>query len=130
MQVQGEIKVIEDQQEVGSNGFRKRGVVVETEDQYPQLIYVEFHQDKCDLLNSHDIGEEVIISINLRGREWVNPQGESRYFNTIQGWRIETVPMSGAEPSEKATSAKAKTKAKVEDTVEPIVGEDEDDLPF
>jgi hypothetical protein len=34
--------------------------------------------------------QNVKVSINLRGREWVN-QKESVYFNTIQGWRIEKV---------------------------------------
>jgi hypothetical protein len=50
---------------------------------------VEFTQDKCDLLNNYNVGEDVKVSINLRGREWVSPQGETKYFNSIQGWRIE-----------------------------------------
>ena len=37
------------------------------------------------------IGQNVNIGINLRGREWVNPQGETKYFNSIQGWRIEVI---------------------------------------
>jgi len=52
------------------------------------LILIEFVQDKCDLLNKFKEGEDVTVSINLRGREWVNPQGETKYFNSIQGWRI------------------------------------------
>ena len=36
------------------------------------------------------------IDLNLRGREWVNPEGVSKYFNAIQGWRIELV--NGQEP--------------------------------
>jgi hypothetical protein len=39
------------------------------------------------LLNSFQVGEAVKID-NLRGREWTNAQGETVYFNTIQGWRI------------------------------------------
>ena len=49
---------------------------------------IEFHQDKCNLLDGLLIGTPVIVSINLRGREWTNPQGETKYFNSIQGWRI------------------------------------------
>lgn len=72
-----------------STSFKKRELVVTTDEQYPQHIMIEFTQDKTDLLNNYRPGEEVKVSINLRGREWVSPQGETRYFNTIQGWRIE-----------------------------------------
>lgn len=89
MEVQGKVKMIGETQTFGSNGFRKRELVVTTEEQYPQHILVEFVQDKCDLLNSYKVGQDVKVNINLRGREWVNPQGETKYFNSIQGWRIE-----------------------------------------
>ena len=88
MQVTGKVKVINNEESFGSNGFRKRELVVTTEEQYPQSILIEFVQDKCDLLNNFNIGQDVTVSINLRGREWVNPQGETKYFNSIQGWRI------------------------------------------
>ena len=88
MEVLGKIKMIGNVQDV-SPTFRKREVVVTTEEQYPQHILIEFTQDKCDLLNQFQIGEQVRVGINLRGREWVNPQGETRYFNSIQGWRID-----------------------------------------
>jgi hypothetical protein len=89
MELQGKVKLIGETQTFGSNGFRKREVVVTTEEQYPQHIMVEFVQDKTDLLNNFQVGQQVKISINLRGREWTNPQGEVKYFNSIQGWRIE-----------------------------------------
>ena len=73
--------------------FRKRELVVTTEEQYPQHILIEFTQEKCDLLNTFQLGEQVRVGINLRGREWVNPQGETRYFNSIQGWRIDRPQM-------------------------------------
>ena len=47
-----------------------------------------------DLLNSFTEGDLVKISINLRGREWINPEGEAKYFNSIQGWRIEKAQAS------------------------------------
>jgi len=83
MEVQGKVKMIGEAQTFGSNGFRKREIVVTTEEQYPQHIMVEFVQDKCDLLNNFQVGQEVKISVNLRGREWVNPEGETKYFNAI-----------------------------------------------
>ncbi|MEZ4797192.1 MAG: DUF3127 domain-containing protein [Flavobacteriaceae bacterium] len=91
MELQGRIKLIGETQTFGANGFRKREVVVTTEEQYPQHIMVEFVQDKTDLLNSYQVGQQVKININLRGREWTNPQGEVKYFNSIQGWRIEAL---------------------------------------
>ncbi len=89
MEITGKIKHIGETQTIGANGFRKRELVVTTDEQYPQHILVEFHQDKCDILNGYKISEEAKVSINLRGREWVNPEGESKYFNSIQGWKIE-----------------------------------------
>ena len=91
MQVQGTIKMIGQTQSFGSNGFQKREVVITTEDQYPQNILIEFVQDNCQQLDNFSIGQDAKISINLRGREWINPQGETKYFNSIQGWRIEAV---------------------------------------
>lgn len=89
MEILGKIKLINQTQTFGSNGFRKREMVVVTDEQYPQMIMVEFIQDKCDILNNYSVGEDVKVSINLRGREWINPEGAAKYFNTIQGWRIE-----------------------------------------
>ncbi|MFD2586510.1 DUF3127 domain-containing protein [Croceitalea marina] len=125
MEVQGRIKMIGETKTFGNNGFRKRELVVTTEEQYPQHILVEFVQDKCDLLNNYADGQMVKVSINLRGREWVNPQGETKYFNSVQGWRIENLqqenttenmppvpPMEAFEPADN------------------INEEDHDDLPF
>lgn len=98
MEIVGRLKMIDETKAYGANGFRKRDVVVTTDEQYPQHILVEFTQDKCDILNSYQIGEPVKISINLRGREWVNPQGETRYFNSIQGWKIERTQPAGHAP--------------------------------
>lgn len=91
MEIQGKIKLVGETQTFGNNGFRKREVVITTEEQYPQHIMVEFVQDKTDLLNSYQVDQMVKISINIRGREWTNPQGEVKYFNSIQGWRIENL---------------------------------------
>ncbi|MBW1295275.1 DUF3127 domain-containing protein [Aquimarina litoralis] len=124
MEVQGKVKMVGETQTFGSNGFRKREIVVTTDEQYPQHIMVEFIQDKCDLLNNFQIGQDVKISINLRGREWVNPQGETKYFNSIQGWRIEN--LQAAAPSAPAPMPPA-------DAFEPATDfkeEDHDDLPF
>lgn len=123
MEVQGKVKMIGETQTFGSNGFRKRELVVTTEEQYPQHILIEFVQDKTDLLNNYQVGQNVKVNINLRGREWVNPQGETKYFNSVQGWRIENAqaggenmpPVPPVEAFEPATD---------------LNDDDHDDLPF
>ncbi len=124
MEVSGKIKVINPEVQVSAS-FRKRELVVTTEEQYPQYISMNFVQDKCDLLNNYQVGEVVKVGINLRGREWVSPAGETKYFNDIQGWKIERMasdapaqqapPMPAAEAFAPATS---------------INEEEHDDLPF
>ncbi len=91
MNISGIIKLINETKEYGSNGFKKRELVITTQEQYPQSILVEFIQDRCELLNAFNVGDVVKVDINLRGREWVNNDGETKYFNSIQGWRIEKI---------------------------------------
>ncbi|WKD85791.1 hypothetical protein KCTC32516_01137 [Polaribacter huanghezhanensis] len=114
MEVIGKIKLINEEQTFGTSGFRKRELVVTTDEQYPQMIMIEFVQDKCDLLNSYKVGQDVKVSINLRGREWINPEGVAKYFNAIQGWRIEAMqaaapqdlpPVDQFQPADNTTSA-------------------------
>ena len=126
MEVTGKIKFLDETKTYGNNGFRKREVVITTEEQYPQHILVEFVQDKCDLLNSFQLGQNVKIGINLRGREWVNPHGETKYFNSVQGWRIEAVGTAAASSQEMPPMppASAFEAAPEKDN------EVEDDLPF
>jgi len=125
MEIQGKIKFIDETKEYGSNGFKKRELVITTEEQYPQHILVEFIQDKTDLLNNYQVGQDVKVSINIRGREWVNPQGETKYFNSIQGWRIES-QTANADNSEVPPIPPM-------DAFEPaneLKEDDHDDLPF
>ena len=91
MEIQGRIKQIFPSQIIGQNGFEKRDLVIVTEEQYPQTIIIQFTQQRCDLLNNLQVGQNVKVYINIRGREWTNPQGEIKYFNTIEGWKIEVI---------------------------------------
>lgn len=90
MELSGTVKVLLDEKAISAN-FRKREVVITTADRYPQTICVEFTQDKIGLLDQVNIGDEIKISINIRGREWKAPSGEVKYFTSVQGWRIENL---------------------------------------
>ena len=125
MEVTGKIKVINAEQQVSAS-FKKRELVVATEEQYPQFISINFVQDKCDLLNNYNVGEAVKVSINLRGREWVNPQGETKYFNDIQGWRVEKQQAEAPSAQPMAPMPPAETFAPATNFNE----EEHDDLPF
>lgn len=86
-------------EEFGSNGFKKREIVIVTDEQYPQSIMIELHQNNCDLANDLKKDETIEVSINVRGREWVNPEGVSKYFNSLVGWKIEKIQVQEQAPA-------------------------------
>ncbi|WXB47303.1 MAG: DUF3127 domain-containing protein [Candidatus Shikimatogenerans sp. Tmey] len=69
--------------------FKKKECLLKTEEQYSQNILIDFIQEKCKILKKFKKKDKVIIYINIRGRKWVNNDGEKKYFNNIQGWKIE-----------------------------------------
>ena len=58
--------------------------------EYPEYIKVELIQDKVSLLDSLNIGDEINVLINIKGRKWEDKEGNIKYFNSIQGWKIES----------------------------------------
>ena len=91
MEIQGRIKQIFAPESVGANGFQKRDLVITTEEQYPNDIIIQFTQSKCALLDTLQVGQRVKVHFNLQGREWISPQGDVKYFNTVVGWKIELI---------------------------------------
>ena len=91
MEIIGKLKVIGDIESFGANNFTKLEFVVITDEQYPQMLAIELSQDKCGIINDFEVGQDVKVSINLRGREWINPQGEAKYFNSFNAWKIELI---------------------------------------
>ena len=124
MEVQGKIKLVGNVQEI-TDSFRKRELVIVTQEQYPQTLCVEFVQDKTDLLNDFQEGQEVKIGINLRGREWKNPEGIIKYFTSLQGWRIELLQNQNLEDEQPEVDSLTPF-----EPADDINKEDLDDLPF
>lgn len=93
MEVTGKIKALGETQVVGSAGtFKKRTLVVSTDEQYIQHIPIDFVQDKCDILDKYKIGDSVKVSINIRGNEY-----NDKYYCSLNGWRIEKVENTTTE---------------------------------
>jgi len=66
-------------------------VVTDTASQYTQHVSFQLTQDRTSLLDNVNEGDKITVSFNLRGREWTSPQGEVKYFNTLEAWKIEVV---------------------------------------
>lgn len=92
MNLKGKLIEINETQLV-SNTFEKREFVVEYAEnpQYPEYIKMEVIQDKCPLLDKFILNQEVSVEFNLKGRKWTDAQGQTKYFNCLQAWKIETV---------------------------------------
>jgi hypothetical protein len=99
MELKGTIDKINETQVV-TDKFQKREFVLKVVDnpEYPDFIGLEFTQDKCDLLNKYEVGQDVEVEFNLRGRKWTNKQGVEQVFNTLQAWKINA---SGSNTSAK-----------------------------
>ena len=112
MEVFGKIIVLGETMTVGSAGtFKKRTIVIETDEQYKQTIPVDFVQDKTEILNAYKVGESVKIGINIRGNEY-----NGKYYVSLNGWNINKHDTNNASPSVNKK--------------ETVVVEDDIDLPF
>ena len=86
--LKGEVKVISETRQVSEKFKLREFVITDASGQYPQVIQFQASQDKVDLLDNFNPGDQVEVSFNLRGREWTNPQGEVKVFNTLDAWKI------------------------------------------
>lgn len=84
MEVKGKVHVICATETVGAKDFKKRTIVVATDEQYVQYIPIDFVQDKCSILDNYAIGQQVKVSVNVRGNEY-----NGKYYVNLQGWKIE-----------------------------------------
>lgn len=84
MKITGLVHKIGETEEIGNNGFTKRQLVVETQEQYKQTVPIDFVKDKTSLLDGLVVGQSVEVSINVRGNEY-----NGKYYVNLQGWKIE-----------------------------------------
>ncbi len=108
--INGKLVVKNDTQQI-TDTFKKREFVISDEgSQYPQEISFQLVQDKCDLIDAYDIGQEIKVNFNIRGRRWENPKTkEVKFFNSLDAWRIESAgqespsndlpPLPNSEPA-------------------------------
>lgn len=84
-EVIGSIIHIGNTETVGSAGtFKKRLLVVKTDEQYPQEVPIDFVQDKCDILDKYAVGQSVKVGINIRGNSY-----NGKWYCSLNGWRID-----------------------------------------
>lgn len=116
----GVVKLVTPKVQV-SEKLSKRTIVVEdVTSMYPQPIEFTLINDKCALVDNTKIGQQVEVSFNLKGREYKSPNGETKYFNTIEAWKIWEVRGEGGALPQASQPASVPEMPEAED----------DDLPF
>lgn len=116
MEIKAKVHEIGNTQQV-TESFKKRDLIVEYAENpmYPEYIRFEATQDRVSIFDNLNIGDEVEISFNLRGRPWTNKEGVTTYFNSLVAWRVNKLSTGSIQSPQPA----------------PPIGEDEeDDLPF
>ena len=130
MEIKGIIKKISETVQI-SDRFRKREFVVEYSNNpdYPQPLQFEMVQDRCELLDSFQEGQEVEVHFDLRGREWKSPQGQIKYFNSLQAWKL-VAEQDEAKSSTKDIQKSGITEPVLEEKPGWLDSDAVDDLPF
>ena len=101
IEVTGRLHAIFDTKQV-TERFSKREFVVEMSDnpKYPQLVLFQLTGNRCENLDGLNVGDDVRVEFSLRGREWKSPQGETKYFNSLDVWTIERASSAGRSDDE------------------------------
>ena len=127
--ITGTIKVMNPTVQVSEKFSKREFVLTENTSQYPQDVLFQAVQDRCALLDTINVGEQVEVSFNLRGREWTSPQGEVKYFNSLDAWRIEKVGQGMPAGGPSNMDLNAVPSANPVDVLL-ATNDDTDDLPF
>jgi hypothetical protein len=122
----GKIHQINDVQQI-TEKFSKREFVLELSNNpaYVEKVLFTLIGDKAELINDFNAGEDVEIKFNLKGREWTSPQGDIKFFNTLEVWNISK---TSSNKSENASESDKEIKDRVHLSAND--SKEEDDLPF
>lgn len=121
-EIKGKVEVIYPEQQI-SEKFKKREFVIEVQDgMYPQHIKMQLTQDRCSLIDGYNVGDEINVTFDLKGRPY-QKQGETIYFTNVEAWRI-SAPVAPQAPQ-------AGTPGDVPPPPPPVGGDDiGGELPF
>ncbi|MEM6766549.1 MAG: DUF3127 domain-containing protein [Bacteroidota bacterium] len=124
MTIQGKLHKKFDTKQVSAT-FQKREFVIEFVENplYPQYVSFQLIQEKCALIDPFQEGGMMQVDFNLRGREWTSPQGEVKYFNSLDAWRVSTVQQPAAAAGDPLPTPPPPEAIDASDM-------DDDDLPF
>ena len=105
-----------------SNSFRKREFVIEVVNErnsdWNDFIKFQLTQDKCSLLDQFQLGDNLKVGFNIRGRKW-EKDGKINYFSNLEAWRLE---MEGSQTQSSTPPPYSETDIPPADPA--------DDLPF
>jgi hypothetical protein len=88
--IKGRVEAVGETVEVGSNGFRKRNFVIETngaDAQYQNPVQVTLKKDRCALADGLREGDAVEVDVTIDGRKWDSGNGV-RYFTDLTAWAV------------------------------------------
>ena len=116
MKITGELIEKFEAVQVSEKYLKREFVLKVKEGNYFQELLIQLGQDNCYLIDSIKVGEQIECSINLKGRPWTNPQGQTKWFNSIEAWQVSV---------QQGTQVAKQTATQIVNEVE-----DNGDLPF
>ncbi len=113
--------------------FKIREFVIEFAENpaYPEFVKFQFAQNNCDLLDNFNVGDNVTVNFNLKGRKWTDPEGKVKYFNSLQAWKMENKSGQGNSTAPQTNDMPPANDVPPTNDVSPANDmQENDDLPF
>lgn len=123
MEIRGRVHEIGQIQQV-TDSFKKRDLIVAYAE-HPQFVeYITFQalQERVSIFDNLQIGDEIEVSFNLRGRPWTNAQGVTTYFNSLVAWKVTKLANTAPSSTDQSYIPAPVDISNIDD--------EDDDLPF
>ncbi len=89
MEIRGQVKAIMPVKETATFKSIEVIITIDFDGKYPQHISCQLNQGKTSLIEGINVGDLVSAEVNLRGREWQDPNTlVTKYFNSIEIWKL------------------------------------------